>query len=277
MYNGHNIYTLVETADGSRSLYAAGFEELMHTDEGAYSEALIKHIYPSGLLKNSNQTIHILDIGFGMGYNILAALYEILRKTDRHVSIVSLEKSNETYPYLKGISFGDDRDIYYKTVLAAFKTGSFLAKNFQIRLYFGDARHNVQKLYHDQVRFDYIFHDPFSPGKNSELWTLDFFALLSEIIEPHGVLTTYSSARQIRSAMHYAGFRVGKGPAMGRKKEGTIATPAGDIQELTKEELHELLHSIKATPYRDEHLDARREDISERRRSEMKRKRMQQG
>jgi tRNA U34 5-methylaminomethyl-2-thiouridine-forming methyltransferase MnmC len=73
-------YKIIVTEDGSFSLYSEDYCQAMHSASGAYREALLKHIYPSRILDKINKDLFILDIGFGIGYNALALLYEFTRK-----------------------------------------------------------------------------------------------------------------------------------------------------------------------------------------------------
>jgi hypothetical protein len=133
---------------------------------------------------------------------------------------------------------------------------------------YGDARETIKNL--KGYRFNAVFHDPYSPAKNPELWSLDFFRELFEIMNDSGILTTYSSASQIRMALMDAGFYTGRGPSVGRKREGTIASKIKNINLLPQNEIDELKADIKSTPYRDYKLNDTREIILSRRIDMMK-------
>ena len=60
----NDSYNIIETADGSFSLYSKIFDQLMHAREGAYTEALSKHVFPSKVIDSSEKEINVLDIGF---------------------------------------------------------------------------------------------------------------------------------------------------------------------------------------------------------------------
>ena len=72
----NDSYNIIETEDGSFSLYSKEFDQLMHAREGAYTEALSKHVFPSKILCSNDKVINILDIGFGAGYNPLALIMQ---------------------------------------------------------------------------------------------------------------------------------------------------------------------------------------------------------
>ena len=59
----------VLTKDGSISLRSLFFQENFHSLEGALKETEIKFINPSDLKRFKGQSINVLDICFGLGYN----------------------------------------------------------------------------------------------------------------------------------------------------------------------------------------------------------------
>lgn len=260
------LYKLIKTEDASYSIYSEEYREAMHTISGAYEESLLKHIFPSCILSFKNEVIRVLDIGFGIGYNVLALIMEFLKsETQQQLQIISFEKNLSYLPFMKKIHFADDRDCIYKNVIIAFETGEYISQRFKykINLIYGDARQSIKGITNNF--FDAVFHDPFSPPKNPELWTVEFFREVYRLIADYGVLTTYSSAPQIRMALLNSGLRVGMCPYVGRKKEGTLATKYGRISYFGDDYRMILKTNRKSLPYRDYFLKDSREDILKRR------------
>ena len=258
----------ITTEDGSLSLYSEEYGQAMHTVSGAYEEALFKHVRASGVLNLDRREIHVLDVGFGIGYNVLALMEEFCRNPmGRTLEIVTLEKDPAPAVLLNGIGFDGDRGMLYEKIKRIPETGLLMEKAGSVLLLPGDARVSVRKL--RASRFHAIFHDPYSPAKNPELWSVDFFRELYRTADAGCVLTTYSGALQVRSGLMEAGFTVGKAPSLGRKREGTLAAKGPLAEPLGADELARLRRDPKATPYRDETLAAGRGEILERRRSEM--------
>jgi len=260
---------LIVTGDGTLSLFCDEYGEAMHSISGAYEESLLKHVYPSKITGIKTSPVCVLDIGFGLGYNILALMAEINRTSPGpFLNVISLEKDTTNREYLGSIRFNDYRDEYYKIIQMAYKAGYFSTENMDIKILFADARQSVIKL--EGLKFNAIFHDPFSPSKNPELWSLDFFRQLHRLTAEDGILTTYSSAPQIRSALVKAGFVIGRGPSVGKKREGTIACRGVIIEPIPSDEIDCLLSNKKSAPYRDPDLNAAKEKILKRRKEEMK-------
>jgi predicted methyltransferase len=268
----HKTYTLITTEDGTSSLFNNDLQEAMHSRSGAYEEALLKHVRPSRALEVKRNHIRVLDVGFGLGYNILALLHERSKLLNvPFVEIITLEMDRTIFPLLRPVSFNDDRDPLYRTMCSVAGTGTVSAPGFSITLLTGDARATITSL--GDASIDAVFQDPYSPSKNPELWTVEFFRELRRVVRDDAILTTYSSAPQVRMAMIGAGFAVGAGPSVGGKREGTLASLSGPIPVLGDEETAALRENVRATPYRDPLLSDERDVIVHRRRDEMKEQR----
>jgi len=265
-------YIRIDTGDGTYSLLDRELDEAMHSRSGAYDEALRKHVLPSRALEVPRATARVLDIGFGLGYNILALICErALRAPSLRLEIVTIERDAEIFPHLADVRFGDDRDAVYDNIRTLANRGIADGPGYTAILRLGDARQTIRHV--DGAPFDAVFLDPYSPAKNPELWTVDFFLLLRALVRDEAIITTYSSAPQVREALCEAGFRVGPGPSVGGKREGTLATVSGPIPELTAEELELLRDDPRSTPYRDPGLHNTREMIRAGRRDEMRSRR----
>lgn len=262
-------YSYVETDDGSISVYADEYGQTMHSISGGYEEALYKHVIPSGVTTLQKDEINVLDVGFGLGYNILALLH-CCERDDRFskIKVVSLESEDTIGKLVAGIRFNDEKDHVYEKVKEAAQSGKYTDKKIHINILFGDARCTLKTV--NNTRFDGVFHDPFSPASNPELWSVEFFSLLKEQMEPRAVLTTYSAALQVRMAMMEAGFIIGRGPSVGGKKEGTLATIKGSIDALDENEMEGIRSDVRSIPYREKSGLDTREDLLNRRLEQMR-------
>lgn len=251
---------LIETGDGSATLFLDEYEQAMHSSSGAYEEAVLKHVIPSGILLKEKNEVYVLDVGFGLGYNVLALLqlYSISGSRFK-LNIISLEKDKSFSFYMDSIVFNDERDSLYGIIKKAYTEGSVQWEDCSLRILFGDARESLKNL--KGYRFDAVFHDPFSPAKNPELWSVEYFKLIARLMKHDAVLTTYSSADHIRKAMIEAGLVVGKGPSVGQKREGTLASHGNSVPALEKDRLEEIRNNPKSEPYRDPELNLTREEI----------------
>lgn len=97
-------YAIVYTEDGTPSCLDSVTGELCHNRAGAYTEALKHYAEPSGLLQRVRQTgrLRLLDACFGMGYNTLVLLNEVLKDLPPGLAIsaTGIEYSSEILSHM---------------------------------------------------------------------------------------------------------------------------------------------------------------------------------
>lgn len=256
-------YNLQLTDDGSSTLHSSEFNQNMHTTSGAWEEALIKHVIASGILDKREPVA--FDIGLGLGYNTLALLIEAKKNDCGFISVEAFEYDRSILSFAREIEFIDERDWIYRSILKAMEKGHVEESDFALTVHYGDARTELLRI---REPADAVFHDPYSPYSNPELWSVDFFIELRRRMKKDALLTTYSSSPKIRRALLEAGFNVGRGASTGPKREGTLAS-TGDIRDpLAHAEINELFESKKAIPYRDSDFSSTREQIINQREKE---------
>jgi tRNA U34 5-methylaminomethyl-2-thiouridine-forming methyltransferase MnmC len=255
-----NDHYLITTEDGTSTLFLNEYSQAMHSISGAYEESLLKHVIPSGILTDESEILNVLDIGFGLGYNVLALINEFTdKKKEQQLNIVSLEKERFFLQFMNHIRFNDKRDDIYSFIKEVYASGEGNIKNINLELIFGDARTVLKNL--SGNKFHVVFQDPFSPSKNPELWTVDYFKKIKELLDDSGIITTYSSADHIRRAMLEAGFIISYGPPVGKKREGTIASLKGVAPVMEEIRINEIMNNIRSEPYADPDFHFSREEI----------------
>ena len=269
----NDTYQLIKTDDGTYSLHSNTFDQLMHSTDGAYLESVNKHVLASNVLQLNQASINILDVGFGIGYNVLATLCEKKCSTIKKINIISLEYDNTALQFMSQLKFNNEMATQYNKIMYAFKSGVYQDESTYIKVLFGDARENITTL--EKKSFDAIYQDAFSPAKNCELWSVNYFKQLYNILKDNGVITTYSAALQVRRAMIEANFFVTNFKNKNMIKNGTLAKKKYTNDSLTQEEIAAIFDEIKSTPYYDENLILPRDEILENRKKEMKAKREQ--
>ncbi|MBK7858442.1 MAG: tRNA guanosine(34) transglycosylase Tgt [Archangiaceae bacterium] len=193
---------VVKLKTGERAIRHRGHGEVMHP-VGPWEEA--NRLY-AALVKPGAR---VLDLGLGAGANAVAALEK------GAATVVSLESDlsafelalREGFPYLER---------WQVAAQALLKEGSWEGR-WSLRR--GDAREQLEA--HEE--FDVIFHDPYSPANNGELWTVDWFRALRAHAADDAVLATYSAATSTRVAMLLGGWFVGAGASTGTRGETTVA------------------------------------------------------
>ena len=241
---------IVRTEDGSYTLISPVYGEPYHSlTAGAVTECLVKFVGPSRILERCSlkEEVRILDVGFGLGYNTAVALTEI-RKISKEVrvEVVALDvRIPEEIPPLPE-PYGE----IHGRMIGSLPEWEW--ENMRVRLVLGDARETLKKL--SGFGADAVFHDPFSPFKNPELWTLDLLKLVKDTMSEEGMWTSYTSALPVRRTLLDLGFRVGESRPVGRRKGGTVASLKGEVPPLPHEEERKLLESPYSVPLRDPYL-----------------------
>lgn len=265
---------LIRTGDGSYTLPSqkiSGEAETMHTIHGAMSESYEKFVKPSKLEDKEN--VRVLDICSGLGYNS-AALIDHIRADNFVIHMI------EASPEVIGAGVLVPSPIpAHKIIKRAYEEwllengwarfqmiSTRIPDNISFKIFCQDARRVLPSL--PTGYYDAIFLDAFSPLKTPELYSLDFILELARVIKDDGILTTYTSAAPVRSAMIEAGFHISEGPRFGRKRGGTIASPKPIEGSIPWDDERMIALSDAGIPYRDPNLDDSREEIVKRRENE---------
>ncbi|MEO1021312.1 MAG: tRNA (5-methylaminomethyl-2-thiouridine)(34)-methyltransferase MnmD [Bacteroidota bacterium] len=224
------------TKDGSSTLFSHQFNQHYHNPNGALSESLHVFFEYQGLIEalQSSETIRILEIGFGTGLN-LAILADLLTQleTPPEVQFYSIEAFPISAEVASSLSFSDlSNQTLVSDLVSIFgsvHSGWNISHPFQdvpitLHLFVGA----FEKAVLPQQFFDFIFHDPFSPEVNGELWTPEVFKTLKQSSKPGARLATYCAASKARSAIAAAGWYVARAPGALGKREMTLASLSED-------------------------------------------------
>ncbi len=201
----------VITQDGSETYFSEKYQECFHSKSGAVEESFKKFIEPCKIKSGDR----ILDIGFGLGYNSLAAIFTV-----KKISIISLEQDTKVLEAIKFLKVPNYLQKKFEIIKKVAKDLKYKDNYYEIKIILGNAVETINQL---DGKFDAVFLDPFSPPKNPELWTLDFLMKIRKLMKKEAILATYSCARIVRDNLKAAGFFVKDGPIVGRKSPGTLA------------------------------------------------------
>lgn len=223
---------VVETRDGSHTVYSKHFNQHYHNPNGAVSESRYVFFEQTNLLDDLKvqEEIEILEIGFGTGLNFLLLLdYYLKNKASARVTYHSVE----AYPLEPGIAekFNFKEHISHPD-LVPLVTDLFndLSDGFnEFQVHPSITLNLFKGFFNDyqpkEISADYIFHDAFSPDANAELWTGEVFKKLRSMSAGDSVLTTYCAASAARGAMAWAGWKIARTQGALGKREMTVASP----------------------------------------------------
>lgn len=200
---------IIQTADGSSSLLVEDWGETYHSRHGAIQEA--QHVFiQNGLSLFQEQSVTVLEIGFGTGLNAFITFLEA-EKRQLKIDYVGVE----AYPILKE----EAEQLNYVTQLDAnqydaqfeLMHASEWGINTAISEYFTlTKRQQYFNEIDDKNRFELIYFDAFGFQYQPELWSVEIFRKMFEALKPNGILVTYACRGPIKRAMQEAGFSTRK-------------------------------------------------------------------
>jgi len=214
---------LVKTGDGSHTLFIPEANEHYHSYHGAIAESehiFIKNGLSNALQSNTNNTIHILEIGLGTGLNVFLTFLQLLKYPEKTINYFALEP----FP----ISTDVAEQLNYVPMLKAesqahiFKLihSSSFAKNTELSPQFALTKQLLKvEDFQTDKKFDIIYYDAFAPRVQPELWTKDIFAHLYSLMNIDAILLTYCAKGEVKRNMKSAGFKVESLPGPPGKRE----------------------------------------------------------
>ena len=222
------------TDDGTDTLYSHVYQQTYHSTYGARLES--DHVFLKGTGADRRlqacQPTCILEVGFGTGLNffLTAHLSQLYRSP---LQFVSLEKNLLPASLLSQLNHQDLNTSIYPAFISWY--GCLPEPETETRLVWTYGNHvRLELLVGDATGIEIpalgyhaVYHDPFSPDANPELWTADFFARLFACLQPNGKLATYSVKGKVRRALQAVGFEVHKRPGPPGKREVLVAVKQG--------------------------------------------------
>jgi tRNA U34 5-methylaminomethyl-2-thiouridine-forming methyltransferase MnmC len=211
---------LIETGDGSHSLYVPALDEHYHSIHGALQES--RHVFlEAGLMAMASQgpTIRILEIGFGTGLNAILTAARALESGLRidYLTVEAHPLSKEEFLALNYATRigGPDTEALWKAMHEApWEASIAIHPQFQLQKW----HRRLEEL--DPVEaVDLIYFDAFAPEKQPELWTDAVFAQMFAACKAGGILVTYCAKGAVRRSMQAAGFVVERIPGPPGKRE----------------------------------------------------------
>ena len=257
------VFEIVTLKSGERSIRSLFHGETMHVGTGPRSEALALHIDQPQILQrlrewDSAAPFVIWDVGLGPAGNVLTlleTLRETLKETECPIEIHSFEISTAILTFALQhaleLSYLAGWEIAEGELL---RTGAANPlPHVRWHLHLGDFRESTLLAPPPAS----IFHDPYSPAKNPEMWSLETFRRMrvrtGESGAPPCLLTNYTRSTAIRVTLALAGWFVGIGVPTGDKTETTVTASHIDLLErpLGRDWLKRVRGSTNAAPFRD--------------------------
>ena len=214
---------IIITDDGSTTIRIPDWDENYHSTHGAIQEA--KHVFiKNGLDIFKNQdSISILEIGFGTGLNAFITFLETVNKEKvNYVGVEAYPISREEIAqmnYVTELQATQYQVVFDKMHACDWESHQNITENFILtkrKQFFQDIE--------DKEQYDLIYFDAFGFPLQPELWSEAIFKKMYEALLPKGTLVTYACRSSIKNAMLSVGFSIEKLPGAPGKREMLRAT-----------------------------------------------------
>ena len=200
---------IIQTRDGSTTIHIEDWDECYHSRFGAIQEA--QHVFiKKGLSLFENESVSILEIGFGTGLNAFITFLEF-PKYNQKINYVGIEAYPVTIEeaglmnYVSELNAEGEKSIFEQLHHSQWEVSNDLNEDFVFtkrRQFFTDID--------DIEKFDLIYFDAFGYDVQPELWSADIFIKMFKALKSKGVLVTYAARGIIKRNMLEAGFTVEK-------------------------------------------------------------------
>jgi len=215
--------TIVQTADGSNTIYNPQVGENYHSKHGALQESM--HVFVNSGLQyfldrtgNLKKPVSILEVGFGNGLNFLLSAD---RCTDKGITLNYT--GIEAYPLTKEIIGQTGYHQYVSAELwqqfnaqypAALSGEVSISSNCKLQVA------NCPLLnFQSTQQYDIIYFDAFAAAYQPEMWNEAAIAHTIQYLKPGGVFVTYAITGNLKRAVKALGCKVEKAPGAAGKRE----------------------------------------------------------
>ena len=214
---------IIITNDGSTTIRIPDWNENYHSTHGAIQEA--KHVFiKNGLELFQNQdSVSILEIGFGTGLNAFITFLESLNK--KKVNYVGVEAYPVSEDEVKQMNYVSELEAtQYQTIFDKMHSCNWESQQNITDNFILNKRKQFFQDIEDKNQFDLIYFDAFGFPLQPELWSDVIFKKMYDALLPKGVLVTYACRSSIKNAMLSVGFSIEKLSGAPGKREMLRAT-----------------------------------------------------
>lgn len=250
-----DCFELITLKSGHTSLRLLSNLETFHPVIGPEAEARVLHVEQQRLIQRSQFTspFIIWDVGLGAAANAIAAIGALAEGT----TTIELHSFDCTLAPLHFACEHSEQLVYIQPYRQAIdeliRTGHVSLGRVQWYLHGADFRQCLERS--DLPAPHAIFYDPYSATSNHEMWTLEHFSKLRQILRDDRpcLLTNYTRSTAVRSTWLLAGFYVGIGVSIGEKDQTTIASNDLGLLErpLSRDWLKQVQASQNSNPLRE--------------------------
>ena len=209
---------IIQTLDGSTTIHLKEWDECYHSKHGAIQEA--QHVFiQNGLLLFPNQSVSILEIGFGTGLNAFITFLES-QKLNQSINYVGVEAYPVNASEVLAMNYVDELNaVPQKAIFERMHESKWNEKVVLSTEFTLTKRKQFFDEIKDSEQFDLIYFDAFGYRVQPELWSTAIFQKMYTALRPGGKLVTYAARGVVKRSMIEVGFTVEKLPGPPGKRE----------------------------------------------------------
>lgn len=214
---------IIRTKDGSTTIHIKDWDECYHSKHGAIQEA--QHVFiKNGLALYQNQSVSILEIGFGTGLNAFITYLES-KKLDLEINYVGVEAYPVSISELSAMNYVSELNAEdKKPIFNLFHESNWEEKVVIDPFFTLTKRQQFFEEITDLEQYDLIYFDAFGYRVQPDLWSTSIFKKMYEALRPGGKLVTYAARGVVKRSMIEVGFTVEKLAGPPGKREMFRAT-----------------------------------------------------
>jgi tRNA U34 5-methylaminomethyl-2-thiouridine-forming methyltransferase MnmC len=200
------MHKLIQTSDGSHTIYIPELDEHYHSIHGAIGES--RHVFlGTGYRFSGANPVRIFEAGFGTGLNALLTAIEC-GYDRRTVLYTAIEKYPLETGIINSLNHGsmvgnEGIELYEKIHAAQWNCITEISHFFSLEKIEGDLIELELS-----GSYDLIYFDAFGPDKQPDMWSPGVFEKISSATAPEGIFVTYSAKGSVKRNLKACGFSV---------------------------------------------------------------------
>ena len=214
---------IINTADGSHSLYNQKLSETYHSIHGAIQES--RHVFIKNGLdylfqKSLSDSLSIFEVGLGTGLNALLSIeFAIQNRVKINYSSI------EAFPIdpVLAAQLNYPAHLELENAFGYFQKIHSSVWNDTVALHgyftFQKVNQAIQSYPFTSGDYHLIFFDAFAPEKQPDMWQMNVLKKVTDALKPNGVLVTYCAKGQLRRDLLSLNLKVEKLPGPPGKRE----------------------------------------------------------
>lgn len=210
---------VIDTADGSKTLFIPEMDEQYHSVNGAKTES--EYVFlKMGYSHHPSKSPIIFEVGFGTGLNALLTCLEA-EKQKRPTSFVTIEKYPLDEKTIVDLNYGaliskHAEELFSKVHSAKWGETTKITEYFSLLKIEGDL---TSYEFENSQNFDVVYFDAFGPDKQASMWSAEIFSKIFQASARNSVFVTYSAKGVIRRRLRDCGYLMERLPGPPGKRQ----------------------------------------------------------